>query len=93
MEWKTLLMVIIIPAIPVLIASIVTEFEDPDHNPATPPPRWVRVLRILQYILTTRVPEDRKGLFGTKWSLPGLWPSKKEEVIGNVIGSGPKADG
>lgn len=59
-----------LPIVGVLITSLVSEFGDPDHNPATPLPLWVRLLIVLQKILTARAPEGTNGIFRSRWSIP-----------------------
>lgn len=61
------------------IPSLINEFKDPDNDPKTPPPSWVRVLIVFNNILAWRAPDGASGLFGTRWSVPLLhYPMQKK---------------
>lgn len=53
-----------IPLLITLLSTVASRFADPDDNPATPPPRWVRVVMTVVDVLSWI---DRDG----KLTLPG----------------------
>lgn len=57
------------------IASIVTRFGDPDGDPSTPPPRFVRVLLVIADVLSW-LPLPGKVGVTPRVNLPGL-PSRE----------------
>lgn len=41
-----------IPLLLTILATIANKFADPDNNPATPPPKWVRALWVVIDVLS-----------------------------------------
>lgn len=71
------------PAFGVFVATVINVFGDPDHDPQTPPPKWVVPFVILQGFLTLRAAPGRKGLDGVgdgRWSVPGHFPQIGDPV-------------
>ena len=79
-HWQMIL-AIGLPILMSLVATLVSVYQDPDHNPETPPPGWVQMLQWLQRWMTVLAPKGTKGMFGTRMSLPYLHvPSKGDSV-------------
>jgi hypothetical protein len=68
-----------IAGIAVVLATIANLFRDPDHNPETPPPKWVLVLLAITDLLSVVAPKGRVGIGQTRASIP-LLPSRKAKA-------------
>lgn len=73
------------------IPSLINEFKDPDNDPKTPPPAWVRLLIVLNNILAWRAADGTKGVFGTQWSVPLFHYPKAEGGLPGASGTVPPA--
>jgi hypothetical protein len=61
------------PPLGILVATIVSMYSDPDHDPKTPPPVWVIPFLVIQQLMTLRAAHGRKGIEGVgdgRWSFP-----------------------
>lgn len=74
LHWMPLLAVIG----PIALATVISEFQDPDNDPKTPPPAWVRWLIVVQKILSLRAPAGTQGIVG-QWSVPLLHYPKADD--------------
>lgn len=81
MTWITahwdLITAIATPVTMTLIATLVSVFGDPDHDPATPPPKWVQALQWLQRLATAYAPAGHTDIAGTRLSIPFVTIPKK----------------
>lgn len=52
------------PLLLTLIASVVNRFGDPDNDPATPPPKWVRAFMVVADVLAWVPRPGMRGIAG-----------------------------
>lgn len=74
-----------IPLLVTILASVAVHFQDPDNDPTTPPPWWVRGIMVVLDVLSVRTMPGKVGVFGPV-NLPGVpswgtapapaWPPK-----------------
>jgi hypothetical protein len=60
-----------LPVVATVIVMVANRFSDPDNDPSTPPPRWVRVALTVADILSFVATKGKTGILGPV-NLPGV---------------------
>jgi hypothetical protein len=65
------------PVVATVIVLVANRFSDPDNDPKTPPPKWVRVAYAVVDVLSFVATKGKTGIVGPV-NLPGF-PSKEKD--------------